>query len=379
MSLTAEELEQARILADPVQWAYVYLDWEARWYQEEILRETSVRRVLRMGRRTGKSTTICVYLLWFSFVHDNKTCVIVTPYENQIRHIWEIFDGFINKSPELAASIKRRSKNPYEIEFGNGSRIKGFTAGTKAGAAGASIRGQGADVIWIDEADYLLEADIVAVTAIALEAPGRIQIILSSTPSGRRGFFYKVCTDPKSTYRQFHYPSHVNPEWTPQADEEFRLFHSEVDYQHEVLAEFGEEASGVFNKALVEKAAWTLYYTYLPLSEQQRRFCRENNIQVEFIGPYTVDHPAPPALRTMGVDWDKVSSTPQIVIVEYNESLQKFQVVLRESIPKSEFTLDNAVDRIIELNEIYQPAFIYCDRGFGEAQKWVNGYASVLV
>jgi replicative DNA helicase len=292
----------------------------------------------------------------------------VTPYENQIRHIWEIFDEHINKSPELAASIKRRSKNPYEIEFGNGSKIKGFTAGTKAGAAGASIRGQGADVIWIDEADYLSEADIVAVTAIALEAPGRIQIILSSTPSGRRGFFYKVCTDPKSTYRQFHYPSHVNPEWTPEADEEFGLFHSEVDYQHEVLAEFGEEASGVFNKALVEKAAWTLYYTYLPLSEQQRRFCRENNIQVEFVGPYTVDNPAPPALRTMGVDWDKVSSTPQIVIVEYNESLRKFQVVLRESIPKSEFTLDNAVNRIIELNEIYNPAFIYCDRGFGEYQ-----------
>ncbi|MEW6770028.1 MAG: terminase family protein [Bacillota bacterium] len=368
VQLTEDELLQAQILADPVQWAYVYLNWEARWYQREILRDSANRLVLRMGRRTGKTETLAVYCLWYSFTNRDKTCVIVTPYENQITVIWEMLEKFISRSPELQMSIRRKSKNPYIVEFHNGSRIKGFTAGTKAGSGGANIRGQGADVIILDEADYLVEADIVAVTAIALEAPSRIRIILSSTPTGKREYFYRACTEKNSPYKQYHFSSHVNPEWDEQADEEFRLFHSEIDYQHEVLAEFGEETSGVFNKALVEKAAHTLYYAYSKLSAQQRRFVAENGIEVLELGPYNFDVRPLPALRTMGVDWDKYGATPQIVITEYNEKLQRFQVVLRESIPKSEFTLDHAVNRIVELNSIYNPAVIYCDRGYGEYQ-----------
>ena len=33
--------------------------------------------------------------------------------------------------------------------------------------------------------------------------------------------------------------------------------------------------------------------------------------------------------------------------------------------PRAEYSYDNAVNKIIELNEIYNPSFIYCDRGSG--------------
>jgi len=368
MSLTAEELEQARTLADPVRWAYVYLNWEARWYQEQILRDDALRLVLRCGRRIGKTTTVCVWLLWYCFTHRNKRVLIATPYESQIRAIWEEFDNLIANAPDVQVAIKSKTKNPYIIRFGNGSRINGFTVGTKAGTGGANVRGQGADVIFLDEQDYMEEQDVVAITSLALEDPARIRIILSSTPSGRRGFFYRVCTDPKTTYKQYHFTSHVNPKWTQQAEEEFKLFHSEIDYQHEILAEFGEEAYGVFKKVLVEKAASVLYYAYDELNFQQQQYVTENNIEVIRLGPYTTEYKAPPGIRIAGIDWDKFSATPQIVILEYNQELQKFQVVYHESIPKSEFSLDHAVNRIIELNEIYNPAFIYCDRGMGEYQ-----------
>lgn len=52
------------ILNDPVKWAQLFLrvfdpiekkevNWTARWYQVEMLRDGSTKKVYRCGRRTG--------------------------------------------------------------------------------------------------------------------------------------------------------------------------------------------------------------------------------------------------------------------------------------------------------------------------------------
>ena len=45
---------------------------------------------------------------------------------------------------------------------------------------------------------------------------------------------------------------------------------------------------------------------------------------------------------------------------------QKFQVIKRIEVPKAEYSYDAAVNLIIELNDQYNPSWIYCDRGSGE-------------
>lgn len=45
---------------------------------------------------------------------------------------------------------------------------------------------------------------------------------------------------------------------------------------------------------------------------------------------------------------------------------EKFQVIKRIEVPKSEYSYDAAVNLIVELNEQYNPSWIYCDRGSGE-------------
>ena len=45
---------------------------------------------------------------------------------------------------------------------------------------------------------------------------------------------------------------------------------------------------------------------------------------------------------------------------------KKFWVIKRIEVPRSEYTLDNAVNKIIEVNEIYDPRWIFIDRGYGE-------------
>ena len=47
----------------------------------------------------------------------------------------------------------------------------------------------------------------------------------------------------------------------------------------------------------------------------------------------------------------------------------KFRVINRTEIESSEFTFDKAVKKIIDLNAIYNPSYIYIDRGSGEKNK----------
>jgi hypothetical protein len=79
--------------------------------------------------------------------------------------------------------------------------------------------------------------------------------------------------------------------------------------------------------------------------------------------------------------WDKYSATPQIIVLEYDPTATNshgdkgmFKVIMRDSVPRSDFTLDNAVNKIVEFNGIYRPAYIYVDRGFGDNNSYLNNY-----
>ena len=362
MSLTREELEQIKILSDPVLWAEATLrdpvdpskPVTLRWYQEEILRDKSNRKVLRCGRRVGKTFTMAIHMLWYAFTHAGRPQIVVTPYESQISVIFEVLNAFIVNSPVLKDSLDKSNKSPYYyIRLKNGSVIKGFTAGTRSGANASSVRGQAGDYIYMDEVDYMSDADFETVYAVAADINTK-GVWIASTPTGRRGKFWAACMNaripedevdekgnPRKVWTEFHYPSMVNPGWGPQMEADFRASLTEQGYIHEVLAEFGEETIGVIPKEYIDRAR--MVYNYMD----------------------KVDYPA---IRIIGSDWDKYGAASQIVAMEYNEHYNKFMVINRVEIPKTKFTLDNAVKKIIELNEIYNPQYIYVDRGYGEYQ-----------
>ena len=74
------------------------------------------------------------------------------------------------------------------------------------------------------------------------------------------------------------------------------------------------------------------------------------------------------SIRNTSRDWDKYSSSSSIVVLEYNMKMQQFVVLKRYEMPRAEYSYDNAVNTVIELNKIYNPAWIYADRGSGEYQ-----------
>ena len=54
--------------------------------------------------------------------------------------------------------------------------------------------------------------------------------------------------------------------------------------------------------------------------------------------------------------------------MDFDVLVRKFRVIKRVEVPRSEYSYDNAVNMIVDLNEQYNPSWIYCDRGAGEYQ-----------
>ncbi len=312
-----------------------------------------------------------VFALWYAFHNKNARLLFATPYENQVRLIFMRLNELINDCSELEISLKRRTSNPFIIEFNNGSAIMGFTVGATKGQAGASVRGQRADFIFIDEIDYINREGIDATTSIALENPKEIGIWISSTPTGKRDFFYNACTNPRTGYKSYHFPSMVNPNFDEKMEGELRATMTEQAYIHEVLAEFGEETVGVFNKEAIDRATTQYVYSYFELNAYQREEFKKKGFNLKdivYFPTYSKSNPAPPAYRVVGIDWDKYGEATQIIVTEFDELLKKFRVAHRYEIPKGDFTFDNAVQKAIEVNEIWNPKFIYVDGGSGEYQ-----------
>lgn len=376
---TTEKKKLQGIMTDPVSWAQVFLrtfdtktgkivPWRARWYQCEMLRDKNKKRVYRCGRRTGKTETMVVDTLFNVCTKTNFRVLIVTPYETQVRLAFMRLNELIQESPLIRDMVVSNTKNPYMIKLKNNSAILGFTTGASSGGGAASVRGQRADLIVMDEVDYMNEADFDSVMIIAGERPD-IRTVMSSTPTGKRSKFYMACTNPAMGFNEHFHPSKHNPNWNTEMEAEFRATLSEQGYVHEVEAEFGTQDTGVFNKDRVDEAAEYYNYAYNELDYYQVKNLENNNMQMPDMLLYDINNPAPPNyFRTIGVDYDKYQASSSIVVLEYNLSLRKFMVLKRYEMPRSEYSYDVAVNKIIEFNEIYQPAFIYCDRGSGEYQ-----------
>ena len=375
----ADQVKLAKIMKDPVAWAQAFLrtfnpqtgriePWKARWYQVEMLQDTSKKRVYRCGRRTGKTETMVVESLFHVCTKKNFRVLIITPYENQVRLAFMRLNELIKESPVVSSMVLSNTKNPYMIKMNNESAILGFTTGASSGGGAASIRGQRADLIVMDEVDYMGEADFDSVMIIAGERP-EIRTVMSSTPTGKRSKFYQACTDPKMGFIEHFHPSTHNPNWNDDMEAEFRATLSEQGYVHEVEAEFGVQNTGVFDKDKVDEAKEFYNYAYAPLDYYQEAAVKRGDIEPPEMLIYDRRHPAPYSrFRTIGVDWDKYEETSSIIVLEFNERLKRFMILKAYSVPRSEYSYDMAVKTIIELNEIYKPAMIYCDRGAGEYQ-----------
>ena len=396
---------------NPILWAKVYLDWEARDYQFAIVTEgkKSKKLVLRLGRRLGKTDSMCVLILWFAYTQYNKgpnnqyDIIIATPYETQIDLIFKRLHQLVEQSPLLMSVISRDVHHNLCFNInGVTSNILGLTAGANNSSGGAnSSRGQRADLLVLDECDYIGSNQITNILNIRNEAPERIRLLCASTPSGKHEEYYRWCQDASKKYypteediknntfsgyqtsekpigegngwTEVYAPSNVNkellkinPDTLQTYLEDIREELSEMRYAQEVMAEFGEEELGVYQKKFIEAAVAEgerIKHEYITKWSKEDREAYLKRTQGQNI-------------RILGVDWDKYSAATNMVCMEFDRFHQDaegrivplFKVMFRVEIARAEFTYVNAMNKIIELNDEYKFDWIAIDRGYGEVQ-----------
>ena len=108
---TKQEALEYLVNDDPVLWAKVYLNWQARDYQLTILRtaKKSLKLVLRLGRRLGKTECMCVLIFaLFLYFQDRKlACSYFVSSSNRLE--------FMRNEPVRGSKkvfLKDRAVNP---------------------------------------------------------------------------------------------------------------------------------------------------------------------------------------------------------------------------------------------------------------------------
>lgn len=157
------------------------------------------------------------------------------------------------------------------------------------------------------EMDYLGEGDFDTIYALCMERD-TIGMTCSSTPTGRRSKFYQICTQKELGFQEHYHPTQHNPMWSDAMEEEFRNTYDKNAYDHEVLAEFGVEEAGVFDKDKVEEATQIDNYAYFDRDKYKpvRSMMDDNNVKEIHILPEGRTTYYPNVFRCMGVDWDNL-------------------------------------------------------------------------
>ena len=76
----------------------------------------------------------------------------------------------------------------------------------------------------------------------------------------------------------------------------------------------------------------------------------------------------------------KYGASSSIIILDYDLIHRKFKVIKRVEVPRSEYSYDTAVNLVVELNDQYNPAWIYADAGAGEVTpSWFNLHRRIKI
>jgi replicative DNA helicase len=364
-----DEVTLAEILTDPQAWAETFLvipttqePFRANYVQQFVLGSKSKWNTIRCYRRSGKTYGLVVLCLYYSLTTPGCDCLMAAPAGSQVEKFFDELREFIRVNPWINQFILQSTVSPQRIRFSNGAAIRGFTTGTRTKGEAMSVRGQEADILFIDEAGYLSDTDWQAIRPIIMGDQYRRKkkppiVYAASTCKVHRGVFYEICKDPEKsqTWKQIHVPIEDDPATTQEDIDAARaLCSNDLEYYLEYKADWPEEGEGIFPRPMVQKCLRHYSYAaYLAIAVGSKSSAER------------------PPSRTMGVDWDKFNRDGHGCMISVLEAIDnnRYRQIYREEIPQGEFTLINATKRVEELNDIFKPEWIYIDRGYGDYQE----------
>ena len=365
---------------DPVAWAQLMFgfsddkpNWFLRSYQKEQLRCTARSLVIREGRRSGKTFVAALKIIYLALnreivsgydengniIMSGPTVMIVTPYQSQLLNIFDELERLVKLNKDIAERVTTGSggsmyvKSPFmHMDFDNGAVIKGFVSGVGKkidGSGGGTMRGQTAQIIYLDEMDMIpdevLEKVVMPILLSDLE--GRITLIATSTPIGKRGKFYKWCME-SPDWKEDHLPSTVLPQWT-KIKHMIESENTEESFSAEYMALFIDGGYGVFKPSYIWAA--------------RRDYRYDETGKPGWWAQHGVLDPSK-LIKCIGIDWNKNAGT-EFVVTAYDPISGNFILCEAINITANQFSSIRWKEEVVRLNYKWQPDYIYADEGYG--------------
>ena len=164
--------------------------------------------VYRTGRQVGKSTNAGLKAIHFGyfaplFASNIDTgvanVVIASLSKDQAYLIFNKIAEFIHMSPTLTKKILRETKTEMTLEWYNGKGKTNFIV-RPIGDTGDSLRGFTVHFAILDEAAYIPQ--VVYDAFLPSTVTTKPHILLTSTPKGKAGQFFKSCMESHTIYRK---------------------------------------------------------------------------------------------------------------------------------------------------------------------------------
>ncbi len=363
---------------DPVAWIELMFgftdkddEWNVRSYQKEQIRCTANRVVIREGRRTGKTFAMALKLLYHVFNTEVKRgrnsegetttrgphIMIITPFTMQLTNIFNEMEQLLKRNVDLKNFCSTGTggnlfvKTPnHKMAFDNGAMIQGFVSGTGVkddGSGGGTMRGQSADIIYLDEMDMIPEEILdKVITPILATHPGTI-MYATSTPIGKRGKFYHWCLE-RPDFKEDYLPSTMLPHWDS-VKQEFENDGTKESFAAEYMAEFIDFGFGVFRPSWIANSKADYSYSQVDAPGFWNKMGVRDRAEM---------------IISIGIDWNKNAGS-EFFVTGFSTGTGLWFALEAVNIPASKFSSKRWKEEVIRLNAKWKPDWIYADEGYG--------------
>ena len=186
-------------------------------YQEEMFGRFNEHRfnIILACRQSGKSISVCAYLLWYALFHPEKTVAILANKASTAREMLSRITLMLENLP-FFLQPGTKALNKGSLEFGNNSRI--ITAAT----TGSSIRGLSINLLYLDEFAFVEKASEFYTSTYPVVSAGKdTKVIITSTANGIGNMFYKIWEGAVQEVNEF---THFRVDWydVPGRDEAWK-------------------------------------------------------------------------------------------------------------------------------------------------------------
>jgi hypothetical protein len=213
-------------------------------WQANVLRSRAHEIILLVTRQGGKSSISAIRGLHKAIYTPGSLVLLLAPAYRQSK---ELFRKIRAAYEALHSPVRLKIESSLEMEFINGSRIVALPGKEE------TIRGfSGVALLIVDEAARVSDNLYQSIRPMLAVSGG--EILLLSTPFGKRGFFFEVWNSGGASWQKTKVTAYDCPRISRAWLEQERNQIGDFWFEQEYLCEFKDDVSAVFRYEDIQNA-----------------------------------------------------------------------------------------------------------------------------